>query len=66
MRLAEFVGEDFILLSLNHKDISIQPSDYENPLAKSTVIEVVPRETMIRFAEEMELGRRRYKTEKEG
>jgi len=66
MRLAEFVGEDYFLLSLNRKDISIQPNDYENPLVKSTVIEVVPMETMKLFAEETGFGRRRHKTEKEG
>jgi len=63
MRLAEFVGDDFTLLSLNLKDISIQPHDYENPLAKSTVIEVVHIDTIRRLAEEMEMGRRRYKAE---
>ena len=63
MRLAEFVGEDHVLLSLNRQDISTQPHDYKNPLVKSMVIEVVPIETFKCFATEMELGRRRYKAE---
>jgi len=57
LQIAEFLGEDYVLLSLGYRDISVLPDDNEDPLGKSVILEVVQKEALAQATDNVVFGR---------